>query len=273
VRYRARLRLSQKIEKIVNGEALDSAARHTRAFLRNRRFPARVTASSVIKTIDPQRFEEIRRKYADPTAPADAPPKYLNLREWMRINVQRVRELELDYAPPGSILDIGCGAGYFLYICKTLGHQVTGLDIEFPMFREMTQLLEVPRVIARIEAFQPLPEFHRKFDLITAHLICFNAHKSDKLWGPPEWDFFLNDLASHLAPGGRVWLELNREYDGSYYSPELAAFFRARGAELHAYRVVFKPGTLAPLAAASGASSNHLAGAGVPRPQPQARVG
>ncbi len=267
------MRLSQKLEKMVNGEALDSAARHARAFLRNRRFPARVTAGAVIKTIDPQRFEEIRRKYVDPSAPPDAPPKYLDLREWMRINVQRVRELELDYAPPSSVLDIGCGAGYFLYICKTLGHEVLGLDMDsFPMFRELTKLLEVPRVITRIDAFRPLPKVDRRFDVITAHLICFNAHKSEKLWGPAEWDFFLDDLASHLTPGGRVWLELNREYDGSYYSPELAAFFRSRGAELHSYRVVFNRGTLVPAAVAPVASRNHHAAVDVPRPQPQAHA-
>ena len=252
---------------------MDSAARHTRAFLRNRRFPARVTASSVIKSIDPVRFEEIRRKYADPTAPADAPPKYLDLREWMRINVARVRELKLDYTPPSRILDIGCGAGYFLYICKTLGHEVLGLDMDsFPMFRELTQLLQVPRVITRIEAFKPLPKFDHKFDVITAHLICFNAHKSDKLWGPREWEFFLDDVASRLTPGGRLWLELNREYDGSYYSPELAAYFRRRGAELHAYRVVFNRGTLVPVATAPAAPLNRYAAAGAPRPQPPAHA-
>jgi SAM-dependent methyltransferase len=267
------LRISQKIGKLVTGEALGSAARHTRAFIRNRRFPARVTTGAVIKSIDQQRFEEIRRKYADPTAPADAPPKYLDLREWMRINVQRVRELELDYTPPSSILDIGCGAGYFLYICKTLGHQVLGLDIDaFPMFRELTALLGVPRVIAKIDAFRPLPNFDRKFDIITAHLICFNAHKSDKLWGSAEWDYFLNDVASYLNPGGRVWLELNREYDGSYYSPELAAFFRERGAELHGYRVIFNRGILAPVATASAASSIHRAAVDVPRPRPRAHA-
>jgi SAM-dependent methyltransferase len=264
------LRFSQKLGKLVSGEALDSATRHTRAFLRNRRFPARVTASGVIRTIDSQRFEQVRRKYADPTAPPDAPPKYLDLREWMRINVQRVRELELDYEPPSSVLDIGCGAGYFLYICKTLGHEVLGLDMDsFPMFRELTDLLQVPRVIARIDAYRPLPNFDRKFDVVTAHLICFNAHKSEKLWGAPEWDFFLNDIASHLAPGGRVWLELNREYDGSYYSPELATFFRNRGAELHGYRVVFNRGTLAPAATAPVVSSNHHVAVDAPRPQPQ----
>jgi SAM-dependent methyltransferase len=251
LRYQPPLRLSQKLGKILTGEAFDSARRHTRAIVRNRRFPARITASAIIKSIDAPRFEEIRRKYAVDD-PGDAPPKYLDLEHWIGINLQRVRELELDYAPRSRILDLGCGAGYFLYINKLLGHEILGLDLDdLPMFRELTELLQIPRTIARIEAFQPLPKFDRKFDLITAYLICFNNHKSDKLWGPAEWDYFLSDAASHLAPNGRLWLELNREYDGSYYTPELKEFFERRGAELQSYRVIFNPGSLVPGEAAS----------------------
>lgn len=170
------------------------------------------------------------------------------------MNLERTRELELDYASPQRILDLGCGAGYFLYICKLLRHEILGLDVdELEMFRDLTGLLQVPRVIARIEAFKPLPQFAKKFDLITAFLICFNNHKSDSLWGAAEWNFFLDDVATHLAPNGRVWLELNRESDGSYYTPELKKFFLERGAELHAYRVIFNPGTLAPAAVAANA--------------------
>ncbi len=249
-RYQPPLRLSQKLGKILTGEAFHSARRHIRAFLRNRRFPIRISADAVIKSIDAERFEEIRRKYAV-ADPGDAPPKYLELEHWIRTNLQRVRDLELDYAPPSRILDLGCGAGYFLYINKLLGHEILGLDLDdLPMFRELIELLRVPRTIARIEAFQPLPKFDRKFDLITAYLICFNNHKSDKLWGPAEWNFLLDDIATHLAPNGRVWLELNREYDGTYYTPELKAFFEKRGAELQSYCVIFNPGTLVPAGAA-----------------------
>jgi SAM-dependent methyltransferase len=252
VRYQPPLHLSQKLGKILTGEAFDSARRRTRAIVRNRRFPARISESAVIKSIDHSRFEEIRRKYAV-ADPGDAPPKYLDLEHWIRINLQRVRELGLDYAPRMRLLDLGCGAGYFLYINKLLGHDILGLDLDdLPMFRELIELLQIPRTIARIQAFQPLPNFDRKFDIITAYLICFNNHKSDKLWGPPEWDYFLSNAASHLSSNGRLWLELNREYDGSYYTPELKAFFEERGAELQSYRVIFNPGTLVPPAVAPG---------------------
>src|SRR5438105_11483185 len=60
--YQPPLRLSQKLGKILTGEAFDSARRHTRAIVRNRRFPARITTGAIIKSIDARRFEEIRRK-------------------------------------------------------------------------------------------------------------------------------------------------------------------------------------------------------------------
>src|SRR5437879_12799299 len=117
LRYQPPLRLSQKLGKILTGEAFDSARRHTRAIVRNRRFTARITTGAIIKSIDARRFEEIRRKYVVDD-PGDAPPKYLDLEQWIRTNLQQVRELGLDYAPRSRILDLGCAAGYFLYINK-----------------------------------------------------------------------------------------------------------------------------------------------------------
>jgi hypothetical protein len=118
------------------------------------------------------------------------------------------------------------------------------------MFRELTELLRIPRTIARIEAFQPLPKFDRKFDFITAHLICFNNHKSDKLWGTCGMGLLLERCRYPSGAEWPIWLELNREYDGSYYTPELKAFFEERGADLQSFRVIFNPGTLVPSEAA-----------------------
>ena len=84
-------------------------------------------------------------------------------------------------------------------------------------------------------------------------MICFNGHKSDKLWKIPEWKFFLDDLTNHLTPGGQVCLELNREYDDTNYTPELKEYFEARGADIHTQRVFFNPLLRAPSATASAA--------------------
>jgi SAM-dependent methyltransferase len=171
----------------------------------------------------------------------------------MEINLKRVRDLGLDLGGRKRVLDIGCGTGYFLYICQYLGHDVLGMDLdEEPGFKEMVELLGVKRVIWRIEAYQPLPDLGRKFDVIAAHMICFNGHKSDKLWKISEWEFFLDDLAErHLKPGGQVCLELNREYDDSLYTPELKEYFETRGAEIHTQRVLFNPLLPAPVAIAT----------------------
>ncbi|TMP94490.1 MAG: hypothetical protein E6L08_03635 [Verrucomicrobia bacterium] len=208
------------------------------------RFP--LETKRVIETIDPVGFEQIRQRYAVEN-PGEHWPKYLDLDRWIDINIRRIREIELDLARRKRILDLGCGAGYFLYIAQLLGHSGLGLDVDYvPMFADITRLLGVRRVIQRIQAFEPLPDLGAKFNLVTAFMICFNNHKQADLWGVAEWEFFLDDLARHLAPRGRVWLELNREYDGTFYTPELREFFQRRGATIDEHKIIFNSGLPAP---------------------------
>ena len=238
------MRFSHKIRKLVSGQGLASARKHTLRIFRLNRFP--LETKRVIETIDPAAFEQIRRRYAVEN-PGEHWPKYLDLDRWISINIRRIREIELDLARRRHILDLGCGAGYFLYIAQLLGHSGIGLDVDFvPMFSDVTRLLGVRRVIQRIRAFDPLPELGAKFDLVTAFMICFNNHKQTNLWGVAEWEFFLDNLARHLAPRGRVWLELNCEYDGTFYTPELKAFFQRRGARIDEHKIMFTSGLPAP---------------------------
>jgi len=234
------VRFQHKIRKLVDGQSLVSARKHTLRLLRTNRFP--LNKKRVIETIDPVAFEQIRKRYAVANPGADW-PKYLDLDRWIGINIRRIRQVELDLARPKRILDLGCGAGYFLYIAQLLGHSGLGLDMDhLSMFREVTRLLGVRRVVQQIEAFRPLPDFGQKFHLITAFMICFNNHKMPDLWKVAEWEFFLDDLAKHLTPRGRVWLELNQEYDGSFYTPELKEFFQKRGARISEQKVIFNSG-------------------------------
>ena len=231
------MQFRHKIRKLVHGQSLASARKHTLRLLRTNHFP--LETQRVIETIDPAAFEQIRRRYAVADPGADW-PKYLDLDRWIRVNIRRIRQLELDLARPKQILDLGCGAGYFLYIAQLLGHSGIGLDMDrLPIFREITRLLSVHRVVQRIQAFRPLPNFGQKFDIITAFMICFNNHKMPGLWGVLEWEFFLNDLAKYLKPRGRIWLELNQEYDGTFYTPELKEFFEKRGAKIDEQKVIF----------------------------------
>jgi SAM-dependent methyltransferase len=239
-----RVRLRHKIKKLLDGRGLASARKHTLRFFFANRFP--LETRRIVESIDPAGFEQVRCRYAVKNPGADW-PKYLDLDRWIGVNVRRAREIELDLCRPKQILDLGCGTGYFLYIAQLLGHQGLGLDLDvLPMFGEITQLLGVSRVVQRIEAFRSLPDLGRRFDLITAFMICFNNHKMPGLWGVPEWEFFLDDLAKHLTPRGRVWLELNQEYDGTFYTPELKEFFKNRGAQINDYKIKFNRGLHAP---------------------------
>ncbi len=241
------MQFRHKIRKLVDGQSLASARKRTLRLLRANRFP--LDTKRVIETIDPAAFEQIRQRYAVANPGADW-PKYLDLERWIEINIRRIREVELDLSRPKRILDLGCGAGYFLYIAQLLGHSGLGLDIDrLPMFREITRLLGVHRIVQRIEPFRPLPDIGRKFDLVTAFMVCFNDHKMPGLWKVPEWEFFLDDLAKHLTARGRVWLELNQEYDGTFYTPELRNFFQQRGARINEHKIIFTSGLHGPVSA------------------------
>ncbi len=209
-----------------------------RAWL-TRRLVFRFDAERMIATIDREKFEALKKRYAVRN-PGTAWPKFLDLKKWMTINVRRVRDLNLDYGRRKDILDIGSGAGYFLYLCQWLGHRPVGLDVDdVPLYPEMTRMLGLKRIVGRIDAFVPTPDLGRKFDLITAFMICFNNHERGFLWGAPEWNFFLTDMARHLRPHGRIWLELNRRPDGSIMSAELRELFENRGARIDGRRVIF----------------------------------
>ena len=234
------MRFDHKIKKLLSGQGLASARKHTLRSLRANRFP--LEKKRVIETIDSVAFEQIRQRYAV-NRPTDDWRKYLNLDRWIAINIRRIRNIELDLARRKRILDLGCGAGYFLHIAQLLGHTGLGLDLDrVPMFAEITRLLGVHRVIRRIRAFHPLPDLGGKFDLVTAFMICFNNHRHPNLWGIAEWNFFLDDIAKHLAPRGRVWLEMNRESDGTLYTPELKEFFENRGARIDEHKIMFNSG-------------------------------
>src|SRR5207237_9297554 len=141
----------------------------------------------VVETIDTQRFEQIRQRYAVKGPTADW-RKYLDLERWIDVNIRRIREIEIDLMRPKRILDLGCGTGYFLYIAQLLGHEGLGLDLdELPMFGDLTRLLGVRRVIWEIKAFDPLPDVLEEFDLITAFLICFNRHTQVDVLCVHEW--------------------------------------------------------------------------------------
>lgn len=229
------MKLSHKIAKLT---AADTYRRSWRT-LRRRLSP--IPLQPILARIDQDRLREIQQRYA--SSPLNY-AKYADVNRWLKRHVIKIQDLDLHRAPPREILDLGCGGGFFLFIARHFGHSGLGLDIdEFPLFRELTDLLQVPRVVWTIRPFQPLPDFGRKFNLITAFSTRFNRDQEDRhVWGVKQWSFFLDDLATRLKPGGQVFFEINSGKVTRYYPDEVKELFRNRGATLERDYVFFRKG-------------------------------
>jgi SAM-dependent methyltransferase len=194
--------------------------------------------TTLMAKIDTDRLREIQQRHGGSSARY---AKYADIEHWLAINLPRVQELKLDCSPPRQILDLGCGAGFFLFLLKQAGHSCVGLDVgDYPLSNELIELFGVDRLTWRIRAFEPLPDFGRQFDLITAFSTAFNRNADEtRGWTADEWQFFLNDINQHLKPGGRILLEINSGKDGRYFPPEVSEFFLKRGARVEGERVYF----------------------------------
>lgn len=235
---RSRVRLAHKLKKLGNSDWWHSA----RAALRRFTYP--LETKLFLDAADREKFEVLRRRHSRPGLNTQH-VKYLDLEDWMRRNVKRVRNQDIRKAPPRlRVLDIGSGAGYFLHVMRCLGHEPLGLDIDAePLFRETFDALGLPRVIHRIEAFRPLPELGAPFDLVTGHLTCFNRRSDGTHWGRGEWEFFLGDLSSRLNPGGKMQFELNAVRNGCHMEDDLRVYFLSRGARVDRRKVYLRGAT------------------------------
>jgi SAM-dependent methyltransferase len=166
--------------------------------------------------------------------------KFLDLDRWVEANLRRAQKLGLMDATGLHILDLGSGAGQFLFFADTMGHNAVGLDLpadqlehpEREIYTEMPVAFGVRVVRERIRSFQAL-EVEGKFDLITSTKVCFNNHKLEDEWGRAEWEFFVQDALSRLKPGGRLALRLNHHEEKfgprGYLDRETTAFFASLG--------------------------------------------
>jgi SAM-dependent methyltransferase len=198
---------------------------------------ARTLAAKADAALDQEKFHDVIAGHACEGYDSF---KYFDKQHWLRSKMMRVVELGLDKSPHASVLDPGCGAGYFLYCCKYLGHDVHGMDLpDYEFYRDMIALFGIPRTGFRIEAHKGLPPLGKKFDVITAHQICFNGHKTQGLWGVDEWEFFLGDLMeNYLNPGGTIALEFNEEPAIGFYTSDLRKYFESRSARIFRGRVI-----------------------------------
>ena len=150
------MRLSRKFQKLLSLDAGQSLWEHVCRSIHP------VSARRILGTIDRTELERLRERY--PYRPnARKINAYEDAKYWIGVNVRRAQDLWLDRSPPLQILDLGCGAGYFLYLCRLFGHKGLGFDTdEEPFFRGTTEFFNVRRMIGRIEPQTPLPDLGKK---------------------------------------------------------------------------------------------------------------
>ncbi len=228
--------LKRKLRKLVHPDIIASTREHVARLLHP------VDSAKLLARLesDPG-WADLRRQYP---LGEKVVHRFGDTKFWIRRNVERAQDLALDRAPTRYLLDLGCGAGFFLYVAKQLGHDGIGLDLdEQPIFRDALELTKVKRVVHRISPMQPLPAPAERFDLITSYLTCFHriARRPDgdwKTWSPEDWQYFINDVRAHqLAPGGTLMLEFHPQRDGKLYPDDVRELFAESNARFSRSKV------------------------------------
>lgn len=205
------------------------------------KLPDSLQAARLLAKIDKDRLHEIQKQHG---SSADQYAKYVYVDRWLKRNLPRIRRLQLDRSPARKILDIGCGAGFFLFIARQFGHSGIGLDVDdHPVCNDLVDLFGIERKVWRIQPFQPLPDLGCKFDLVTAFSTAFHRTPDKTVaWGINEWNFFLDDLFERqLPPGGEIFFDINSGKDKRFFPPELRELFVRRGARVSGEFVSWKP--------------------------------
>jgi hypothetical protein len=141
----------------------------------------------------------------------------------LRIAIVKAFVMGLHIEQRLRILDIGRGAGYFVTVCRYLGHTCDGTEVPIDHLPPQTAAVyaKITAALGHRDEQRLLIEAHRPlalkgtYELINAQRICFNAHFEPTEWSVPQWKFFIEDARRFLASGGRIALELN-ENVGKY---------------------------------------------------------
>src|SRR5436190_23148751 len=110
------MRFTEKIRKVTNGYALASFSRRGRLFFQGLTSRSPLSAERIIASIEGDGFREIYRRHAGEN-PGEHPPKYLDLKPWIKVSLKHVPELHLNQGNPGGFLNPGGGGAYLVYTC------------------------------------------------------------------------------------------------------------------------------------------------------------
>jgi len=131
-----------------------------------------------------------------------------------------------------SVLDLGCGVGYFLYVNKFFKKKITGIDwleanayyerdsINF--IKKYNKILNIRPINYKIvENFKP--DIKKKFGLITAFSANFDGTYKNRYkfipWNFSNYKSFFDKIENYLAPRGKFLIKFNEkwEYKKNFY--------------------------------------------------------
>jgi SAM-dependent methyltransferase len=168
--------------------------------------------------LDRNKFAEIKEKALRNVVKSNYHPeinfldgfqKYLDLDRMITESVNRCHKLGLANTSGLDILDIATGFGYFPFVAQSYGHRVESLDEYDDIYSQgIVDLLKINRKVFEILPFKPLPDYGKKFDLITMFFPSFVSYMNEPSWGKKEWIFLLDNMLGQLKPNGKIYLEL-----------------------------------------------------------------
>ncbi len=140
---------------------------------------------AIESTIDVERLRRLQQAHL--RAPEEL-QELCDYRRKLEIAIVKALLVRLHDPRRRRILDLGCGGGYFVAVCRHLGHSCDGTEVPASRLSSATAVsyaavraaLRIgPTIDLAIAANTPIevPAIEpQSYDLITAHKICFNGH-------------------------------------------------------------------------------------------------
>lgn len=165
--------------------------------------------------------------------------KYLDIPLYLAEKSRHVVELDLDRTGPCKILDLGSGAGHFMFLARCHGHQALGVDVSNEIYDRMCELYGLDRLNQRIVSGTALG-LQGGFDLVTAMQMTFNRPvgparlgRASTFWTLEEWRWFFDEIGAAMKYPGRVFFHLNPQphpETGQLERENVVALFLKNGA-------------------------------------------